>query len=228
MTKWQPSVFEDNVVSWIDALPILLDPHIGGNFTTVIARFAARVGSEAIIYPSARNDSVVTINDDCLEYFTGWNLVDLTGYRARSFSTSDVLPDAPEEGGPPTRFSSGFAMQNIGTRRHVIYDEPLGAAKPILLLAETEGQYAGSMTVAGLERRVERAYWESWLHGQSRWRKALPGDIKDDQVEDAKYALQMLDKVFFPAIYRERRVMATVIAPWFSGVTKMIEDKGQT
>src|SRR5262249_51475776 len=77
--------------NWLDGLAILLDPHFGGNFvTTCISKQAAVEGAEAIIFPSARNDFVAAYTNNEVEYFCGWNLVDISNYSASATEFSPL------------------------------------------------------------------------------------------------------------------------------------------
>jgi hypothetical protein len=223
MTRWQPSAIDEHRFNWLDGLAILLDPHIGGNFvTTLIGKLAVIQGAEAIIFPSARNDFVATYKEGVVEYFQGWNLIDVSNYTLEQTDFSDADPLTPDEGGPPTRFNSGFMPQTFDSVRVVTYDEPFGRMKPILLLTAIDGPYSGSLVTAGLARRVERGFWEAWLSGRSRWGAPPTTGITERQREDARYALRVTDEVVFPAIYKSRRVMSQAILQWHQQIRERI------
>ena len=206
---------------WLDGLAILLDPHIGGNFvTTMIARRAAAEEADAIIFPSARNDFVATCRDGELEYFCGWNLVEVSGYTPSSMAIEPLIREQL-----PTRFSSGYMPQTRNYVRSIEYDEEFGADNPTLLLTSASGPHQGSICAAGLERRVERGYWESILSGRSRWGATAVETASKRQREDARRALELLDLVAFPSMYKIRRVMSEQISEWFSLVRARISER---
>lgn len=61
-------------------LPALLDQIVGGSVASqVIGADLRRIGAEALIYPSARSDTFVIMQDGLMTDWFGWNLVDYRG-----------------------------------------------------------------------------------------------------------------------------------------------------
>jgi hypothetical protein len=68
------------VHGWRDLVPVLCDPNFGGNgMTDLFGSFLRRLGCRGLIYPSARSDHGVVLDEGRLVDHWGWNLVNYTG-----------------------------------------------------------------------------------------------------------------------------------------------------
>jgi hypothetical protein len=83
---WGMRVFEHEAYplprSFSEMLPVLMDPTLGGNETTkAIGEWLVGQGVGALIYPSARSNAAVHLQDGALESAFGWCLLDLRELR---------------------------------------------------------------------------------------------------------------------------------------------------
>jgi hypothetical protein len=82
---------------FIHLLPSLITQiHGGGNGATRIAgQWLRAIGADALVFPSARSDSQVTVENGELVSFGGWNLVDYREAEPVRIQTFDLTPDWP-------------------------------------------------------------------------------------------------------------------------------------
>lgn len=74
-----------------DMLPALMDPSLGGSATThAIGSWMRSSGVNGLIFPSARSDASVTVEDGEMVHFHGWNLID---YRATARTATETVRD---------------------------------------------------------------------------------------------------------------------------------------
>jgi tetratricopeptide (TPR) repeat protein len=88
------------VHDWRGLLPATNTATFGGNaMTDVFAQFLRKLGCEGLIFPSARCDHGVVVDDGAPKYDWGWNLVDYRGAPiSDSLSPEEISPLEPLEG----------------------------------------------------------------------------------------------------------------------------------
>jgi len=93
-------------VGFIQMLPSLCDPDLGGRLITqVIGADLRRCGTECLVYPSARYDTFAMFQDGSLVDAYGWNLVD---YRNAG------IPKSPAEEGIVYAFAGDIVLDSDG------------------------------------------------------------------------------------------------------------------
>ena len=118
-----------------DLLPSLLVQYQGGGngATRVAGQWLRSLGADALVFPSARSDSRVKVDQDAVKDFYGWNLVDYRGASAARLQTFDM--------------TSGWA-----TRMSNEIDEmPLAHQADVFLERETQGRTRGSWSWHNIE-----------------------------------------------------------------------------
>jgi hypothetical protein len=121
------------VASFVEALPVLMNPEVGGGHIVnsehgpklqALAAFLRSQGCEALIYPSARSDVLGEVRDRSINRWRGWCLVDYRG--ADGPEIAGLLDLSP---GWTTRFPSGAQIRFA-----------------------SNGEFAGSFEVTGIAK----------------------------------------------------------------------------
>jgi hypothetical protein len=97
-----------NATGFVDILPELLQPHLGGstgsnNRLPAIGADLRRAGVNGLVYPSARTDVGVAYAGEQIKRFRGWNLVLYRGQPPRTVLNVDL-------GGWETEFGKGIKV----------------------------------------------------------------------------------------------------------------------
>jgi hypothetical protein len=121
--------------SFQELLPTLVvQIHGGGNGATRIAgQWLRSLGADALIYPSARSDTALTVIGGEVASFCGWCLVDYRGAHPARLQTFDLT----------THWSRAVATE--------IDELPLSVYSDIVLQYDTEGQGSGSWRFQNVE-----------------------------------------------------------------------------
>jgi len=130
-TEQLTKVDRSGINKFVEALPILLHPDLGGGEPTgdnglvvqALASFLRSRGAGALIYPSARSNVRTVVKSGSVESWRGWCLVDYTGSRDPLITES-------------ISFSSGWAK---------------AMPKGTLVRYASNGEFAGSFEVEGRE-----------------------------------------------------------------------------
>jgi hypothetical protein len=79
---------------FIDLLPSLMAQTLGGGngATRIAGQWLRSLGADALVFPSARSDSLVEVDDGDVTAFYGWNLVDYRAAHPARLQTFDLTP----------------------------------------------------------------------------------------------------------------------------------------
>jgi hypothetical protein len=128
-------------------LPSLLTQELGGNaFTKAVGSWLRRAGADALIYPSARSDSSLTLTDGIVTGFRGWNLVD---YRGAEPPQRQIFLDVDNYWPDRVRMGPGMDLR---------LDLPSGLFDEVSIVFSESGVHAGSFEVKNLEAAARRLY----------------------------------------------------------------------
>lgn len=126
-----------------DILPAILTQEIGGNsLTSSIGAWLRKAGAEALVFPSARNDTYLVVEEGQPTGYGGWNLVDFRGappVREQTFLDVDDYWPAEIRLGPGTLLG------------HV----PPNPFRFVSVAFTETGRYAGSFQVEKMSSTVE-------------------------------------------------------------------------
>jgi hypothetical protein len=106
-----------DIRDWSSLIPIIYAQTVGGNpLTDMVGTYLRAEGCDALIFPSARADTMVHWSDGELKMFAGWNLVDYRGAKKPGKVGIDVgdpierLPGAHELIEPSTGPDAGSLL----------------------------------------------------------------------------------------------------------------------
>jgi len=152
------------VRSFLELLLVMLGQYRGGNsMTQAVGRELRLWGIDGLVYPSARCDCALVLEDGDVVDWYGWNLVDYESTRARSGQPHDVL--------------SAIGATIMGSFRDFehgadFFGLPSGQMHVNL---ETQGARRGSWQVSGLES-LNVHKWIASLSPFQRQLLGLPAD----------------------------------------------------
>ena len=145
--------FGDNISTFYEMLPELLDVNIGGTnqgqggTTQAIGNYLQGHGVSGLVYPSARADAFVEINGGEMTGFGGWNFVDyrdsetifdknaiLSPWEQRT-AIEGLEVQSPKEG----QYRGSFQTRGVREFNSTLYEQSFGEAQLALLSQLNEG-----------------------------------------------------------------------------------------
>jgi hypothetical protein len=138
--------------SFAQLLPSLLEQCLGGSgVTNIVGIWLRKVGAKGLVFPSARVDPSVEVNDGQLVSAGGWNFVDYAGAPTAAVTATVDLGEA---------WPTAILHTPEGPQADWIYTIP--SARVVF---EASGRHAGSWRVQGL-RNAREASWrfmKAWV-----------------------------------------------------------------